>query len=130
MSRTNPQGQAREPGLPKKIQEFVMNSYPDIVHKGTINRKTILDWNAEAGNAERRCREMENDGTFRVVYDKKGQAQYQWHGRDFDENTRLAAIIKRIESQPNKLWESKEAIERINKAIQSKDKERVETSYN
>jgi hypothetical protein len=63
--------------LKSKIYEYVKSQYPQIVHKGVIGAKAVMEWGYENENAGRRCRELEEDGKIEVYY-QNGQAGYKW----------------------------------------------------
>jgi hypothetical protein len=63
--------------LKSKIYEYVKSQYPQVVHKGEIGKKAILEWGYENENAGRRCRELEEAGKIEAIY-KNGQVGYKW----------------------------------------------------
>ena len=54
------------------------NAYPLAIHKGELERRALLEWNAEADQAARRCRELVNDGLIERIENKNRHVEYRY----------------------------------------------------
>ena len=57
------------PSLKNLIYNYVKGKYPELVHKGDIERKSF-EWGFETENCGRRCRELEKGGRIEKLYIK------------------------------------------------------------
>ena len=61
--------------------QHIKSVYPDIVHKGELEKKAS-EWGYEHENIGRRCRELQRAGLIEVVYVKSMRgvrcAAYKW----------------------------------------------------
>ena len=60
------------------ILEHLKKKYPEVVHKGEIGRKAVLEWGYENENAGRRCRELVKEGLIVPVYNEKREVMYKY----------------------------------------------------
>lgn len=105
--------------LRSQIKQYLKEQYPFVVHKGEIEKQTLMNWQYEGGTASRKCREMESKGEIIKVKNKKGHTQYQWSGEGFDRDTQLKALLYRIQASGKDLWKYQEVIDKINNALKS-----------
>lgn len=99
---------------------YLEDSYPQVVHKGEINRKALNEWGHESDTSGRACRLLAEEGEIIVVYDKKGYASYQHNGDGFNEDIQLKAILCRI-AAGKPLWDNGHLVKEVNKALESKN---------
>lgn len=64
--------------LKQKVYQYLKEKYPEVIHKGEIDRLAVLAWGRESENCGRRCRELENAGLIEKIPDIKGRAMYRW----------------------------------------------------
>lgn len=65
--------------LKSRIIEYCKQRPFEWVHKGTLGRLAVTEWNYENENLGRRCRELETAGILEVRY-TNGQAEYKYKG--------------------------------------------------
>lgn len=64
--------------LKHQIYNHIKGRYPEVIHKGEIGRKAILEWGYENENAGRRCRDLVKEGSIKPIYNEKGEVMYQY----------------------------------------------------
>ncbi len=83
--------------LRNKIIEYLQSKWPEVIHKGELGRIAVNDWGYENENMGRRCRELEEEGIIKRIYDQKGRAMYQYIPT-------VKVEIKREEKEPQRLF--------------------------
>lgn len=63
--------------LVTKIEAYLVNQYPNFIHKGEIDRKTINEWGYESETAGRTCRLLQNQGLIEKKYNEKHHVMYR-----------------------------------------------------
>lgn len=72
--------------LKQFILEYLKEAYPNIVHKGELDKLGINEWGYESETVGRTCRTLENKGIIKRYLDSKGMAMYQYNQSNYEGN--------------------------------------------